>query len=105
MAKSVMPKQTSGRSDSSDRFSNGEPQLLGPYRTSYRIVIGAAEHGTEIRNRGLGSLAVTILPTASQGGHRYRLRRRAIDSVPLAQRIEYTHPHFGMVPKPGSGSV
>jgi hypothetical protein len=50
MAKSVMPKQTSGWSDSSewDGFWNGEPQRLGPYRTSYRIVIGAAERGTEI---------------------------------------------------------
>jgi hypothetical protein len=28
-------------------MGSGEPQRLGPYRTSYRIVIGAAERGTE----------------------------------------------------------
>jgi hypothetical protein len=73
MAKSVMPKQTSGGADSSewDRLSNGEPQLLGPYRTSYRIVAGAAERGTEI--------CFCTFPL--MGGHRYRSRRRAIDSV------------------------
>jgi len=33
-----------------------------------------------LRNRGLGPLAVTVLPIRLPGGRRYRLRRRVIDS-------------------------
>ena len=57
MAKSVMPKQTSGWSDSSewDGSWNGEPQRLGPYRTSYRIVIGACRAWINMASAGSGS--------------------------------------------------
>jgi hypothetical protein len=34
-----------------------------------------------LRNRGLGPLAVTVLAISLTGGHRYRLRRRAIIEI------------------------
>src|SRR5262252_7888889 len=38
-----------------------------------------------LRNRGLGPLAVPVLPIAlARRGRRYRLRRRATDSVPFS---------------------